>query len=52
VRDLDDATLARILDAARAQIRANIGGFPRRTRRSLDADRLWVYRRKGKPCLR
>jgi endonuclease VIII len=52
VGDLDDETLARVLDAARAQLRANLGGFPRRTRRSLDAVRLWVYRRKGKPCLR
>jgi endonuclease VIII len=61
VADLADADLARILAAAREQLKANV--LPRsktlslargrRTTRSLDPSAtLWVYGRRGRPCRR
>jgi endonuclease-8 len=53
VASLDDAALDRVIATARRLMRASVaatGG--RRTRDTLGADRLWVYRRSGRPCLR
>jgi endonuclease-8 len=51
---LSDATLDAIVSKARALMRSNLGAQPglRRTRGSLTGQRLWVYRRQGRPCLR
>jgi endonuclease-8 len=58
---LSDATLGRIVDAAREQLRANVlprsgtlsVAFGRRTTRSLDPrEKLWVYGRSGRACRR
>jgi endonuclease VIII len=49
VRDLDDATLDRLVSKAGELLRGNLGAGPRRTTSPL---RLWVYRRAGQPCRR
>ena len=58
VRDLDESDLRKLLRVARELLQRNVdparqdGGI-RTTLHSLDpSNRLWVYRRKGKPCLR
>jgi len=51
VRDLDDATLRRLLETARELMRRNRGGGPRRTRfASNPRELVWVQERTGKPC--
>ncbi|MEJ2575377.1 MAG: zinc finger domain-containing protein, partial [Gammaproteobacteria bacterium] len=51
--ELDDEELRALFSLAGALIRANLGGGPRTTRFLSDrAGRLWVYRRRGEPCLR
>ena len=52
VRDLDDASLERLLAVAREQMRRNLGPGYRRTTTSLSPERVWVYRREGEPCRR
>ena len=61
VSALPNATLERIVDAAREQLRANVlprsstlsVAFGRRTTRSLDPkENLWVYGRGGRACRR
>jgi endonuclease-8 len=58
---LSDAQLRDVLDAAVAQLRANVmspaqtlsTAIGRRTTRSLDPrEKLWVYGRRGRPCRR
>jgi endonuclease-8 len=60
VRDLDDATLARLLGRARELMQANVRAGRRRTRGArgarsaggaLAGPSLWVYGRAGQPCL-
>ncbi len=49
--DLDDDTLRRIMARARALMRRNLEGGPRRTHFSLDRrELLWVDERTGRPC--
>jgi endonuclease VIII len=59
--ELSDAQLERVIATARAQLRANVlppsrtlgPAFGRQTMDSLDPnEKLWVYGRGGKPCLR
>lgn len=51
VRDLDDATLRRIIETARDLMRRNRDGGPRRTRFGANPRELvWVQERTGKPC--
>jgi endonuclease-8 len=51
--EVTDADLARCFATAADLLRRNLGGGPRVTRFAADgAGRLWVYGRKGKPCLR
>ena len=63
VGSLDDAALARVLDVARRQLRANVPdaaradamlwrGERRTTGRADPSARLYVYGRAGKPCRR
>jgi endonuclease-8 len=52
VRALDDATLERLLAAARRLMRANLGPGPRRTTSALSPVPLNVYQRGGRPCRR
>ena len=52
VRDLDDATIDRLVAQARELLRRNLGPGPRRTASALTPGRLWVYRRSGQPCRR
>jgi endonuclease-8 len=52
VGDLDDVTLDRLIETARRELRRNLGPGMRRTRSTLSRERLWVYRRSGKACLR
>lgn len=49
VADLDDATLDRVIDAARRLMRANTGNVVRRT---ASVGRHWVYDRTGRACRR
>ncbi|MBX3189853.1 MAG: Fpg/Nei family DNA glycosylase [Labilithrix sp.] len=49
---LDDDTLSRLVRRAADLMRQNLGGGPRRTRPSLRGSPLWVYGRRGLPCLR
>ncbi len=52
VAALDDEHLRRLLQRARRLLQSNVrSGAPRRTRSSLAGPRLWVYGRRGKPCL-
>jgi endonuclease-8 len=51
--DTPDAVLVALYTTARDLLRRNLGGGPRVTRFADDGlGRLWVYRRKGEPCLR
>lgn len=62
VQDLDDATLATIVETGRRVLRANVSdglalmttytGFRRTTARSDPKERLWVYGRARLPCRR
>ncbi len=52
VSELDDATLERIVLTARRLMRANLRSAPRRTTSAVSAERLYVYRRSGRPCHR
>lgn len=52
VRDLDDATLDRLVATAGELLRRNLGAGQRRTTSPLAPGRLWVYRRSGQPCRR
>jgi endonuclease-8 len=50
VSQLDDATLDRLVAAARQMLRRNRGPGLRRTTTPLAAERHAVYRRSGQPC--
>ena len=52
VGDLDGGTLDRLIETARREMQRNLGPGMRRTRSGLSRERLWVYRRSGKACLR
>lgn len=52
VGDLDEAALGRLVETARREMRRNLGPGMRRTRSALSRERLWVYGRSGKSCLR
>jgi endonuclease-8 len=52
VAALDDATLGRLVETARRQMRRNLGPGMRRTRPDGTPGRLWIYGRAGRPCLR
>ncbi len=52
VAALEEATLARLIQTARQQMRRNLGPAVRRTRSEVAPGRFWVYGRTGKPCLR
>ncbi len=53
VREVDDERIARCFATAADLLRRNLGGGPRVTRFATDgAGRLWVYGRRGLPCLR
>jgi endonuclease-8 len=52
VRDLDDATIDRLVARAGELLRRNLGPGPRRTTSRLSPGRLWVYGRSGQPCRR
>jgi endonuclease-8 len=62
VRDLDDQTLARLIETARTLLAANVTerlapmttytGFRRTTRRDAPNERLWVYGRARLACRR
>ena len=47
---LSDEQILSIAQTARQWLAKNLSGAPRRTRASLDGQRLWVYGRSGKPC--
>jgi endonuclease-8 len=47
-----DDELARLLAKARALLRANLTGAPRKTRFRGDGRRLWAYGRAGEPCFK
>lgn len=50
---VDDATLRRLYRSAAALLARNVSGGPRVTRVARDGrGRLWVYGRRGAPCLR
>jgi endonuclease-8 len=51
VGTLDVSTLRELAVVARREMRRNLVGGPRRTRRG-PGSRLWVYGRSGRPCLR
>lgn len=50
VAHLDDTALDRLLARARALMRRNLDGSPRRTRYTTRGPRLWVYNRHRQPC--
>jgi endonuclease VIII len=52
VRDLDDTTLAGILDIGKRQMRRNLRPGARRLRSDLSDERMWVYGRAGQRCAR
>lgn len=53
VRDLDDATLRRLLRRTRTLMSRNAGSDgPRTTRSALAGSKLWIYGHGGEPCLR
>jgi endonuclease VIII len=52
VRELDDATLDRLVARAKELMRRNTGPSGQRRVPGLAPGRLWVYRRSGQPCLR
>lgn len=47
-----DDELRRLLRRASVLLARNLGSGPRTTRPTLGGARLWVYGRRGKPCLR
>ena len=47
---LGDETILQIVHRAAELLSRNLGGQRRRTRPSLDGQRLWVYGRNGQPC--
>ncbi len=50
---VSDTTLGALFACARELLRRNLGPGPRTTRFGPDGrERLWVYRRAGRPCLR
>ena len=51
-RSLDDEAWKSILSRARELMHSNRSGVPRRTRFGRDGNRLWVYGRLSKPCLK
>jgi endonuclease-8 len=52
LKDVSDATLARCFETAADRLRRNTRGGKRVTRLENDgAGRLWVYGRRGQPCL-
>ena len=51
VAQLDDQALRDCLRNARRYLRRNLEGLRRKFRGSTRGDRLWVYRRRGMPCL-
>ncbi len=55
IHGLDDAVLDRLIATARRLMLANVANVERRTtedRRAAGGQRLWVYRRVGRPCRR
>jgi endonuclease-8 len=52
IRELDDATLDRLVARAGELLRRNTGPSGPRRLPGLTPGRLWVYRRSGQPCLR
>ncbi len=52
VRDLDDATIDRLVAKAGELLRRNLGPGLRRTTSALSPLRHWVYRRSRLPCRR
>ncbi len=50
VATLDDTQIVSLVQKARELMLANLEGYPRTTRRSLDGRRAWVYGRAGEPC--
>jgi endonuclease-8 len=52
VRDLDDASLDRLLAMARELLQRNLGPGERRTTPSAASGPLWVYARRGRRCRR
>lgn len=50
VAGYDGATILRLLERARALMRRNLDGTPRRTRYTTRGPRLWVYNRHRQPC--
>lgn len=51
VTTLDDDQLRELSQTSRKLMLRNLAGYPRRTRSSLNNERVWVYGRSGKPCL-
>jgi len=51
VAAMDDAILRQCLRSSRHYLRRNLEGLRRKFRGSTLGDRLWVYRRRGMPCL-
>lgn len=52
VGDLPDEALDRLVATAARQMGRNLGPGMRWTRSDLSRERLWVYRRSGKPCFK
>ncbi len=52
IADLEDAILESIVDMARKQMQRNLRPGRRRTRSEISSERVWVYRRTGRPCAR
>lgn len=52
VSRISDDELRAILRSASVLLRRNLGEGPRTTRPTLGGTRLWVYGRRGRPCLR
>ena len=52
VREIDDATLDRLVATARDLMLRSLGTGIRRTTTPLAAGLVWVYRRSGQPCRR
>lgn len=50
VSELEDEALHRVSATARRLLRANLRTTMRTTRRDFGGERLWVYRKSGKPC--
>ncbi len=50
--EVSDVVLGRLYTLARELLRRNLDGGPRVTRIAAEGPRLWVYGRRGRPCLR